>query len=322
MKTCDICPRCCTIPEGGRGACRVRMNVNGTIVPVTFGKPCAVHVDPMEKKPLFHFHPGEPILSIGTAGCNLTCKNCQNAEISQGDPSALDTYDLPPEHLPEWARREGCSHVAYTYTEPLVSFEYVLACCKATRAAKLSNVIVTAGYINEEPLAELLPFLDAINLDIKAFSDDFYHKICGTSLQPVLRAARQMHAAGVHLEITNLIIPSLNDSDSDIKGLCDWLVQALGPQIPVHFSRFFPCHRLLGLPPTPTATLLHAREIAKQSGLHYVYIGNVETEDGETTFCPSCNALLIRRTGYRITENHLSSSARCPKCATPIYGRF
>jgi pyruvate formate lyase activating enzyme len=278
-------------------------------------------MDPMEKKPLYHFYPGASIFSIGTAGCNLTCKNCQNAAISQGDSSELTTYDLPPEKLPAWAK-EACRHVAYTYTEPLVSFEYVLACCKATRAAKLSNVIVTAGYINEEPLTRLLPFLDAVNLDIKAFSDDFYHKVCGATLQPVLRTARQIHAAGVHLEITNLVIPTLNDSDSDIKGLCDWIVQTLGPQIPVHFSRFFPSHHLMDLPSTPRATLLRAREIAVASGLQYVYLGNIELPEGGTTYCPSCKIPLIRRHVYRIMENHLSSSARCQKCATPIYGRF
>jgi len=291
-------------------------------VSLTFGKPCAVHVDPMEKKPLYHFYPGESILSIGTAGCNLTCKNCQNAEISQGDSAALTTYSLPPDKLPELARREACRHVAYTYTEPLVSYEYMLACCQAARAAGLSNVAVTAGYINEDPLARLLPFLDAVNLDIKAFNDDFYHKICGATLQPVLRAAQQMHAAGVHLEITNLVIPTLNDSDSDIKGLCDWIVQTLGPQIPLHFSRFFPCHHLMDLPSTPRATLLRAREIAVDSGLQYVYLGNIELPEGGTTHCPSCKTPLIRRSGYRITENRVGADARCPECKTPIYGRF
>jgi pyruvate formate lyase activating enzyme len=322
MKICDLCPRHCAIPEGGRGVCRVRMNVNGAIVPVTFGKPCALHVDPMEKKPLFHFHPGEAILSVGTAGCNLTCKNCQNADISQGDPSALNTYDLPPATLPELARREGCSHLAYTYTEPLVGFEYVLACCKEGRAAGLSNVIISAGYINEVPLAQLIPFLDAVNLDIKAFSDDFYRTVCGVTLEPVLAAARQLHRAGVHLEITNLVIPTLNDSDADIKGLCGWIASELGPDIPLHLSRFFPCHRLMDLPPTPTDTLLRACETANDAGLRYVYIGNVGTTDGETTFCPSCDTPLIRRVRYRITENRLSADARCPKCVTPIYGRF
>ena len=322
MKTCDLCPRRCALLEGGRGVCRIRMNAGGTVVATTFGKPCAVHVDPMEKKPLFHFHPGESILSIGTAGCNLTCKNCQNAEISQGDPSELHTYSLPPDKLPELARREGCKHVAYTYTEPLVSYEYMLALCKIARSAGLSNVAVTAGYINEEPLARLLPFLDAVNLDIKAFNDDFYHKICGATLQPVLRAARQMYAAGVHLELTNLVIPTLNDSDTDIKKLCDWIVQTLGPQVPMHFSRFFPCHHLKDLPPTPKATLLRAREIAVASGLQYVYLGNIELPEGGTTYCPSCKTPLIRRSGYTITENLLSSAARCPKCSTSIYGRF
>ena len=322
MKTCDICPRRCAIPEGGRGACRVRMNTGGTLVSLTFSKPCAVHVDPMEKKPLYHFRPGESILSIGTAGCNLTCKNCQNAEISQRDPAELHTYSLPPDKLPELARREGCKHVAYTYTEPLVSYEYLLALCKIARGAGLSNVAVTAGYINEEPLARLLPFLDAVNLDIKAFNDDFYNKVCGATLQPVLRAARQVHAAGVHLEITNLIIPTLNDSDSDIKGLCDWIVQTLGPQIPMHFSRFFPCHHLMDFQPTPRETLLRAREIATASGLQYVYLGNIELSEGGTTHCPSCKTTLIRRAGYRITENRVVAGARCPDCKTPIYGRF
>lgn len=322
MKACDICPRRCVIPEGARGACRVRMNVGGTIVSTTFGKPCAVHVDPMEKKPLFHFHPGETVLSIGTAGCNLTCRNCQNAEISQGDPAELKTYSLPPDRLPELARREGCRHVAYTYTEPLVSYEYLYACCKIARTAGLSNVAVTAGYINEEPLARLLPVLDAVNLDIKAFSDDFYHKVCGGTLQPVLRAAQQMHAAGIHLEITNLLIPTLNDGDQEIKLLCEWMVQSLGPQTPMHFSRFFPCHRMRDLPTTPQATLVRAREIALASGLHYVYVGNIEIPGGGTTRCPACKTPLIRRTGYTITEDRLGAAGRCPECKTAIYGRF
>jgi pyruvate formate lyase activating enzyme len=322
MKTCDLCPRGCAIQEGKYGACRVRKNVDGVIRPVTFGKPCAVHVDPMEKKPLFHFHPGEKILSIGTAGCNLSCLNCQNAEISQGDPFSLDTYALPPEKLPEWAHGEDCRHVAYTYTEPLVSYEYTLACCQEARKAGLSNVIVTAGYINEEPLAKLIPFLDGVNLDIKAFSDDFYRKICRATLAPVLRSAKQLAAAGVHLEITNLLIPTLNDSKEQIQQLCEWILQTLGPEIPLHFSRFFPRHRLMDLPPTSCATLVQAREQAKAIGLHHVYIGNMETPDGETTFCPACQAVLIQRAGYTIVRNRLNATARCPSCGTKIYGRF
>ena len=322
MKICDLCPRRCAIQVGKYGACRVRMNVEGTIRPVTFGKPCAVHVDPMEKKPLFHFHPGEKILSIGTAGCNLTCLNCQNADISQGDPSSFETYDLPPEKLLEWARRENCHHVAYTYTEPLVSYEYTLACCQAARKAGLKNVIVTAGYINEEPLAKLIPFLDGVNLDIKAFSDDFYRKVCGATLSPVLNAARQLAAAGVHLEITNLLIPTLNDKKENIQQLCEWIAQSLNPNIPLHFSRFFPRHRMMDLPPTPCETLMGARELAKACGLHHVYIGNMDAPEGEATFCPTCQAVLIQRAGYTIIRNRLDATARCPSCGTKIYGRF
>lgn len=322
MKTCTLCPRHCKIPEGGRGACHVRANKGDTIVLLTYGKPCAVHVDPMEKKPLFHFHPGEPIFSIGTAGCNLTCKNCQNAEISQADPETLTAYDLLPDAVPAAAKQESCRHVAYTYTEPLVSYEYTLDCCKAARKAGLTNVLVTAGYINKEPLAQLIPFVDAVNLDIKAFSDDFYKKVCGGKLAPVLNTALQLSAAGVHLEVTNLLIPSLNDSDEQVKSLCDWIVKELGPDVPLHLSRFFPRYRMLDVPATPRATLLWARECAIESGLHHVYIGNADSPDGATTFCSSCNAVLIRRTGYVILANRLDASGRCPACATPLYGRF
>ena len=320
MKACDICPRRCAIPVGGRGACRVRMNADGTIVSTTFGKPCAVHVDPMEKKPLFHFYPGETILSIGTAGCNLTCKNCQNAEISQREPSELHTYSLPPDKLPELARREGCKHVAYTYTEPLVTYEYTLDCCKAAHGAGMRNVLVTAGYINEEPLRALLPFVDAANVDIKAFSNDFYRDVCSATLEPVLRTVLLMKKAGVHVEITNLVVPTLNDSDDVLGKLCDWMRDYAGVEMPLHFSRFFPLFHMTHLPQTPIETMLHARDMARQAGLKHVYVGNAEVADGENTFCAGCGERLVVRQRYVIRENRVTASGACPSCGKRVYG--
>jgi len=296
------------------------MNVDGTLVAATFGRPCAVHVDPMEKKPLFHFFPGEPILSLGTAGCNLHCKNCQNAEISQGNPEDVPSYELQPADLPGLARRQGCRHVAYTYTEPLVSYEYTLACCREARSAGLRNVLVTAGYINEEPLRGLLPHADAANVDIKAMSDAFYREVCSATLEPVLRAILLMKEAGLHIEITNLVIPTLNDTDELFERLCAWVSEKLGSETPLHFSRFFPQFRMTHLPPTPVDTLLRAREIARRSGLKHVYVGNAEVADGETTFCAGCGTPLVVRQRYTIRENRLAKTGACPACGRPAKG--
>lgn len=317
---CTICPKRCRVPAGYSGECRVRMNVDGTLVASTFARPCAVHVDPMEKKPLFHFFPGERILSIGTAGCNLHCKNCQNAEISQGNPEDVPSYELQPADVPALAKRHGCRHVAYTYTEPLVSYEYTLACCQAARSAGLSNVLVTAGYINEEPLRALLPHVDAANVDIKAFSDTFYREVCSATLEPVLRAVLLMKKADVHVEITNLVIPTLNDADELFEKLCAWLRDQAGDETPLHFSRFFPQFRMTHLPPTPVETLVRAREIARKAGLKHVYVGNAEVEDGETTRCAGCGARLVARQRYVIIENRLTKSGTCPECGRRVSG--
>ncbi len=318
--TCTICPKRCRIPPGHSGECRVRINRDGVLVASTYGRPCAVHVDPMEKKPLFHFFPGEPILSIGTAGCNLHCKNCQNAEISQGNPEDVPSYDLPPAEVPALASQHGCRHVAYTYTEPLVSYEYTSECCKAARGAGLRNVLVTAGYINEEPLRALLPFVDAANVDIKGFSDAFYRDVCSATLEPVLRTVRVMGEMGVHVEVTNLVIPTLNDSPDLVRQLCDWLAANAGPEVPLHFSRFFPYFRMTHLPPTPAETLLQAREIARQAGLKHVYVGNIDLEDGETTFCAGCGARLVVRRRYVIMENRIAGTGACPACGRRVRG--
>jgi len=317
---CTVCPKRCRIPPGMSGECRARINLDGTLVASTYGRPCAVHVDPIEKKPLFHFFPGEPILSIGTAGCNLHCKNCQNAEISQGNPEDTPSYELQPRDLPALAKKHGCRHVAYTYTEPLVSYEYTLECCKAAHAAGLRNVLVTAGYINEEPLRALRPFVDAANVDIKAFSDAFYRDVCSATLEPVLRTVLLLKESGAHVEVTNLVIPTLNDSDELLGKLCAWMRDEAGAEMPLHFSRFFPNFRMLHVPPTPVATLLHARDVARQAGLKHVYVGNAEVPGGENTFCAGCGARLVARQRYVVTENRVTANGACPDCSRRVFG--
>ncbi len=317
---CGICPKRCRIPPGYSGECRVRINVDGTLRATTYGRPCAVHVDPMEKKPLFHFFPGAMILSLGTAGCNLHCKNCQNADISQGNPEDITAYDVPPEALPALAKKHACAHVAYTYNEPLVSYEYTRDCCIAARAAGLRNVLVTNGYINEEPLAALLPYVDAANVDIKGFSDAFYREVCGGTLEPVLRTVLMMKAAGVHVEVTNLVIPTLNDSDALFDPLCAWMREQAGPEVPLHFSRFFPCFRMTHLPPTPVDSLLRARERARLAGLKHIYVGNAEVPDGDDTFCAGCGGRVVARQRYVVKENRVTAAGACPDCGKRLYG--
>lgn len=317
---CDICPKHCRIPPGYSGECRIRLNLDGRLVASTYGRPCAVHVDPMEKKPLYHFLPAEPILSVGTAGCNLHCRNCQNYEISQGNPEEVPAYELPPEKVPELARQHGARSIAYTYTEPIVSYEYTRDCSQAARGAGMRNVMITAGYINEKPLAELLPLLDAANIDLKGMSDKFYREVCSATLTPVLRTIRMMAEAGVHLEITNLLIPNLNDSDEDFGKLCEWLLESVGAEVPLHISRFFPQHRMANIPPTPLDTLTGAQQMAQRMGLRHVYVGNAEVKDGEITCCAGCGARVISRRRYVITENRIGSDGGCPECGRKVYG--
>lgn len=317
---CGICPKACRIPPGFSGECRARMNLDGRLVAVTYARPCAVHVDPMEKKPLFHFCPGAAILSIGSAGCNLHCKHCQNADLSQGNPEDITAFALPPEEIPALAKKHGCGHVAYTYNEPLVNYEYVRDCCIAARTAGLRNVLVTAGYINEKPLAALLPHVDAANVDIKGFSEAFYREVCEASLAPVLASIVQMLEARVHVEITNLVIPTLNDSDDMLDGLFGWMTGHDGKEVPLHLSRFFPAFRMKHLPPTPLETLLRARERAKAAGLKHVYVGNAEVPDGDDTFCAGCGASVVTRQRYVVTANRIKPDGGCPECGRPVNG--
>jgi pyruvate formate lyase activating enzyme len=304
---------------GESGECRIRMNLDDRLVALTYGHPCSVHVDPVEKKPLFHFLPGTRILSMATVGCNLHCKNCQNWEISQQDPERSSAYYLPPEDIPRVTREQQCRAVAYTYTDPIVYYEYTLESARRVREAGLKNVLVTAGYINQVPWKELCRHVDAANIDLKAFSDDFYRDICDATLQPVLDALATAREMGVMVEVTNLLIPTLNDSDGDIRNLCQWIRTNMGAETPLHFSRFFPHYRMRNLPPTPKETLHRAQQIAKAEGLQYVYLGNFLDPDAENTYCPSCSELLIRRKRYLIRENHVTNG-KCPSCGKEIHG--
>jgi pyruvate formate lyase activating enzyme len=316
---CELCPRGCVIAPGESGECRIRVNLDGELVAVTYGYPCSLHMDPIEKKPLFHFFPGSTILSLATAGCNLHCKFCQNWEISQENPENVKGFSLPPQSLPQVAASYGSQSVAYTYTDPAAYYEYTLDSSKAAKKAGLKNVLVTAAYLNTRPLKELYPFIDAANIDLKAYSEKFYRDICGGSLQPVLEALVLAKEMGVWLEVTNLIVPTLNDSDKDIESLCRWMKANLGGDTPLHFSRFFPMYLMQHLPPTPAETLDRAFQIAKSAGLKYIYIGNLSTENGENTWCPKCRKLLIARSRYVILENHLAKGL-CPGCQAAIPG--
>jgi len=316
---CELCPKACVIAPGQSGECRIRVNVDGKLVAVTFGHPCAVHVDPVEKKPLFHFLPGTGILSIATVGCNLHCKNCQNWEISQQNPENVKARRLSPDEISALAKRCGCRSIAYTYTDPIVFYEYTLDSCIKGRESGLRNVLVTAGYINDAPMRKLCRYVDAANIDLKALSETFYRDICGGTLKPVLDTLVLAKSLGVLVEVTNLIIPTLNDSDEQIRELCKWIVGNLGRETPLHFSRFFPHYKMKNLPATPAAALDRAREIASAEGIYHVYIGNILRPDAQNTSCHGCGKLLVERRGYKVVQNNIVSG-RCPACRETVYG--
>jgi len=318
---CELCPKSCIIEPGQRGDCRVRINIDGVLRTVVYGYPCSIHVDPIEKKPLFHFLPSTNILSFATAGCNLHCKNCQNWEISQANPEDVPAIFYPPQRLIELTQNNRCLSLAYTYTEPIIFYEYTIDTAKLARQVNIRNVLVTAGYVNKEPWKELLKYVDAANIDLKAITDDFYRQVCSATLKPVQQALILAKASGILVEVTNLIIPTLNDNPDHIRQLARWVKANLGSETPLHFSRFFPRYKMRNLPATSLQTLDMAREIAISEGLHYVYIGNIQSKEGQNTYCPGCNILLIERIGYGYTiqRNQLKDGC-CPKCGTEIYG--
>ena len=272
---CTLCPHHCRIAEGKTGVCRSRRNQGGVLVSEVYGKPCALAIDPIEKKPLYHFHPGTTCLSLACTGCNFRCLNCQNHDISQVSPEEVNHYELLPEDVVALCQKHRCPGIAYTYTEPLTYLEYIIDCARLAHEAGLWNILVTAGYVCQEPLADLLPYLDAANVDLKSFSDDIYHKVSGGQLQPVLDTILAMKQAGVWVEITNLVIPSVNDDMQMILRMCRWLNEKGLAEAPLHFSRFFPRYKMLDTPPTPVATLKAAKRVAEEEGIKHVYLGNV-----------------------------------------------
>jgi len=307
---CLLCPKVCRIEEGRRGDCGARANQNAVLVPLSYGRITSAAIDPIEKKPLYHFHPAQEILSIGSFGCSFHCLFCQNYGISQGQPP---TQGATPADIVNLAKRYRSFAIAYTYNEPLIWFEFVLETAKAARDAGIKNVLVTNGFINRKPLQQLLPFIDAANVDIKSINDDFYRRLCDGRLAPVLRNCVLMRQAGVHLEVTNLVIPGENDRDSDFRALRDWIVSNLGEDVPVHLSAYFPHYRF-NAPPTPYETLKRGYDIMREK-LRFVYLGNVwgQTE-GHDTHCYRCGALLVSRRGYATSIHALTDDGRCKKC--------
>lgn len=309
---CELCPHYCLIDEGKAGRCHVRVNKDGVLYSLNYGKAASVALDPVEKKPLYHFHPGKPILSIGTNGCNFSCKFCQNWELAE---AKSPTNDIKPADVPALAKRGRSFGVAYTYNEPFVWYEFVLDTARLCHALGLKNVLVTNGFVNSEPLEELLPYIDALNIDIKSLRQDFHDELTGGKVEPVLETCRRA-ARGTHVEITNLVIPGYNDTPDQFEELAAWIAENLGKDTPTHLSAYFPRHRLHA-PPTPAKTLLAAKAVFDQY-LHYVYLGNVATNVGSDTFCPECGNLLIERMGYHSRLIGLSGT-RCAKCGADAH---
>lgn len=316
---CLICPNECDIKEGEAGDCRNRVSRDGKLWSTAYGNPCAVHVDPVEKKPLNHFLPGSTAFSIATAGCNLACLNCQNWTISQKSPDETRNYDLPPEKVLKSCLDNACASIAYTYSEPITYYEYTLDTSTLARQAGIKNILVSAGYINRDPLLKLCKVTDAANIDLKSFSNDIYLRLNAGKLQPVLDTLVTMKAEGVWLEITNLVVPSWTDDLEMIKKMCGWLVSNGFEENPLHFSRFMPQYKLTQLPPTPVNVLTAARDIALKEGLKYVYVGNIPGPGFQDTLCPHCGKTLVERKGYSILQNHIAKG-KCGYCGYEVKG--
>jgi len=320
---CDLCPRDCKLHEGQRGACFVRMRDGEQMILTTYGRSSGFCIDPIEKKPLNHFYPGSSVLSFGTAGCNLACKFCQNWDISKSrDMDRL--MDLAsPEAIAQAAEQSACRSVAFTYNDPVIFAEYAMDVADACHARGIQTVAVTAGYMHDQARREFYAKIDAANVDLKAFTDDFYFKLTGSHLQPVLDTLVYLrHETKVWFEITTLLIPGHNDSDEEITAMSRWVMKALGPDVPLHFSAFPPDHKMPDTPATPPSTLVRARNIAIKAGLHFVYTGNVRHREGDTTYCPACHTTLIERDWYQIKQYRLTPHGDCPDCGAPVAGRF
>lgn len=316
---CLLCPKQCIISEGKTGFCKVRKFKDGKLILLNYPYPCSIAIDPIEKKPFYHFKPKSRVFSIATAGCNMACKHCQNDSISQSRPTDFERKSYTPEEIVKEVQQSGCDIIAYTYTEPTIFFEYMKDIAKLARKRGIQNVIVSNGFINQEPLKELLPLIDGANIDLKSMDDTFYQKICAARLNPVLETIKTLILNGVWVEITNLIIPSLNDSPDKIKKLIDWVAEQ-GIDIPLHISRFYPAYKLMNLPPTPIETLMNAYELAKKK-LNFVYLGNTSEPNVQNTICPSCNQTLIERSNFGVVKNTIEQG-KCPNCKKEIAGRW
>jgi pyruvate formate lyase activating enzyme len=317
---CQLCPRRCILADGQRGICTARINKKGTLYTLAYGNPVTLQVDPIEKKPFFHVVPGEKAFSLAVAGCNMRCLFCQNWQISQSRPDETENYNISPEAVVDLAIKNNCKFIAYTYTEPTIFYEYMLDIAKIAKQKGLRNTMHSCGYVNQEPLKDLLKYMDAVNVDLKGFSSAFYNKMgLMAELQPVLETLKTIKAQGVWLEITNLVIPGENDSPALIRKMCLWIKDNLGDDVPLHFSRFVPLFKLANLPPTPAEKLLEAYSIAKETGLKYVYIGNVPGNPQENTYCPNCKRSLVSRTGFSINEVNIQDG-NCKFCGYKISG--
>jgi pyruvate formate lyase activating enzyme len=320
---CDLCPRDCKLHEGQRGACFVRQRIGDQMVLTTYGRSSGFCIDPIEKKPLNHFYPGSSVLSFGTAGCNLACKFCQNWDISKARDMDRLMDRASPEDVAVTAQRHGCKSVAFTYNDPVIFAEYAMDTADACHARGIKTVAVTAGYMHDSARRDFYAKMDAANVDLKAFTEDFYFKLTGGHLQPVLDTLLYLRReTGVWFEITTLLIPGKNDSDEELTAMSDWIVKELGTDVPLHFSAFHPDYKMLDVPPTPPATLARARDIAMKAGLKYVYTGNVYDIEGGTTYCPGCHKPLIVRDWYRILKYRLTADGHCPDCGSTVAGRF
>ena len=320
---CDLCPRDCRLHEGQRGACFVRARENDQMVLTTYGRSSGFCIDPIEKKPLNHFYPGSSVMSFGTAGCNLACKFCQNWDITKSRDMDRLMDQASPEQIARAAQQAGCKSVAFTYNDPVIFAEYAIDVAQACHAHGLRTVAVTAGYVHDQPRRDFFAHIDATNVDLKAFSEDFYFKLTGSHLQPVLDTLVYLRReTQVWVEITTLLIPGHNDTDAEITAMSRWIRDALGAEVPLHFSAFHPDHKMRDVPATPKATLVRAREIALQQGLHHVYTGNVHHKAGDTTHCAQCGTTLIERDWYRIDGYRLTADGCCPDCGHALAGHY
>jgi len=317
---CVLCPKYCQIREGAMGPCRIRMNKNGKLHTTVYATPCIVATNSIEQGPIYHVTPGGRYLALGTAGCNLRCKYCQNWQYSQTTAEDTANYDMPPSRVVETARRLNCLGLLFAYTEGVVSIEYTIDCAKAAKQAGLKNTIITAAYIDEEPLKDLLPYMDAVRIDLKGFTDKFYREVTGGTLQPVLDAIVTVKKSGVWLEVVNMVVPGFNDDPVVFKKMAEWLIRNVGAFTPLHVSRFYPAYKLRNLPSAPVSTVERLRKIARDVGMHYVYLGNCPGHDAQNTYCYKCGQMLIHRIGYVTVDKMEVRNGRCRFCTAPIPG--